>query len=57
MGVGRAGFGCLMEELPVPKITNSPTRFSPTLLGRHTFGRHIAPRESRTRITRTRSSP
>jgi hypothetical protein len=51
MGLGRAGFGCLMEELLVPKITNSRTRFSFTLLGWHPFGRHSAPRESRTRIT------
>lgn len=41
MGVGRAGFGYLMEELPVPKITNSRTRFYFTRLGWHAFGRHI----------------
>ncbi len=42
MGVGRGGFGYLMEELPAPRITNSRTRFYFTLLGWHTFGRHIA---------------
>lgn len=41
MGVGAAGYGFLMEDLPVPTITNRRVRFYFTLKGWHTFGRHI----------------
>lgn len=41
MGVGRAGFGYLMMQLPVPAITNRRTRFYFTERGWHAFGRHI----------------
>jgi hypothetical protein len=41
MGVGRAGFGYLMEELPVPPISNRRARFYFTERGWHAFGRHI----------------
>lgn len=41
MGVGVAGFGFLMEDLPVPTITNRRARFYFKLKGWHKFGQHI----------------
>lgn len=60
MGVGAAGYGFLMEELPVPAITNRRTRFYFTRKGWHTFGRHIywaARRRGQTVQVRRRARP